>query len=278
MSPQRVTMTAEEVGRFFDEKGDALGDLLGGNIHFGYWLGPDDTSTFAEAGERLTDHMIEILAPRPGERILDLGSGRGRPAIRLARAANVRIVGVSISKRDVEVSNRLARSEGLADRVTFQHADAMDLPFEPGSFDAVWALESLLHMPDRLHVLRNIATVLKPGGRLVLCDLSGVTPATEEARDALDAVLRDWAVESVIGGDDYAKLVAEAGLDLKRLIDVSERTRYSSTRVVEMFEEAMKAQGIPVESVDLPMDLMEKSFAALEHMGYLILTAERPPA
>ncbi|MEV7966646.1 hypothetical protein AB0O34_11775 [Sphaerisporangium sp. NPDC088356] len=65
-------MAPEEVGRFFDEKGDVLGELLGGNIHFGYWLGPDDTSTFAEAGERLTDHMIEILAPKPGERVLGL--------------------------------------------------------------------------------------------------------------------------------------------------------------------------------------------------------------
>jgi hypothetical protein len=40
----------------------------------------------------------------------------------------------------------------------------------------------------------------------------------------------------------------------------------------------VKAQGIPVESVDLPMDLWEKSFAAFEHMGYLLLVAERPSA
>ncbi|MEU8266523.1 methyltransferase domain-containing protein [Sphaerisporangium sp. NPDC049002] len=269
-------MAPEEVGRFFDEKGDVLGELLGGNIHFGYWLGPDDTSTFAEAGERLTDHMIEILAPKPGERVLDLGCGRGRPAIRLAQAADVRIVGISVSKRDVEVSNALAQAEGVADRVAFQHGDAMDLPFEPGSFDAVWALESLLHMPDRLHVLKNIAAVLKPGGRLVLCDVSGATPATEEGREALAAILRDWAVESLIGADDYAALVADAGLTLTEIIDVSERTRYSPGKVVELFQKMVEAQGIPVDSVELPMDLWEKSFAAFEHMGYLLLAAERP--
>ncbi|MFC7385365.1 SAM-dependent methyltransferase [Sphaerisporangium rhizosphaerae] len=276
MNAQRVAMTTEDVGRFFDEKGDVLSELLGGNIHFGYWLGPDDPSTFAQAAERLTDHMIETLAPKPGERILDLGCGRGRPAVRLARAADVEIIGISVSRRDIQVSTELARAEGLQHRVSFTHADAMDLPFPPASFDAVWALESLLHMPDRLRVLKNIATVLRPGGRLVLCDVSGTTPTTTEAQEALQEVLRDWAVESLITPDEYATLIAEAGLELKQITDVGERTRYSPAKVVDMMRKMIEAQGIAVDSVDLPMDVWEKSFTAFEHMGYLLLTARRP--
>ncbi|GII77560.1 methyltransferase type 11 [Sphaerisporangium rufum] len=267
--------TAERVGRFFDEKGDVLGDLMGGNVHFGYWLGPDDDSTFAEAADRLTDHMIDMLRPRPGDRVLDLGCGRGRPAVRLAQAAEVEVVGISVSRRDVAAATALARAEGVADRVTFRYADAMNPPFTAGSFDRVWAVESMLYMPDRLQVLRNIAALLRPGGRLALCDISETPPETAEDRAVLEGILREWEVHSLARFDDYPRLIAAAGLRLTDIVDVSDRTRYSPDRVVELFQRLVAGSGIPVESVDLPMELWDRSFAAFERMGYLIAAAER---
>lgn len=270
MSTPRVKPTPEDVGKFYDEKGGALAKLMGGNIHYGYFNGPDDDTPFPQAAERLTDHMIEKLEGKPGQRVLDLGCGRGGPAVRLAQAVDVEILGVSISQGDVDDANELARSHGLADRVSFQQANAMDLPFEAESFDAVWALESIFHMPDRLQVLRNVTTVLKPGGRLVLTDVFGGTPETEEGRAALDRIFNVWSINSLADIDDYPRLVAEAGLTLREIIDVSDRTKYSLGKFLEL----MSGQA-PVGTVRTPMDSWNKTFNGLVQMGYLLLVAER---
>ena len=60
----------------------------------------------------------------------------------------------------------------MVKQLDFQLVNAMDMPFADETFDAVWALESLFHMPDRLQVLGEIARVLRPGGRLVLTDVT----------------------------------------------------------------------------------------------------------
>ncbi|MGQ0840043.1 SAM-dependent methyltransferase [Actinokineospora sp.] len=270
MNSPRVKPTPEDVGKFYDAKGGALAKLMGGNIHYGYFHGPDDDTPFPQAAERLTDHMIEKIEAKPGQRVLDLGCGRGKPAIRLADAVDVEIVGVSISQGDVDEANELARSSGLADRVAFQRANAMDLPFAAESFDAVWALESIFHMPDRLQVLRNVATVLKPGGRLVLTDVFGDTPDTTEGRAALDRIFDSWSITSLADFADYPRLLAEAGLEFREIIDVSDRTKYSLGKFLEL----LQGQA-PVGTVSTPMDTWNKTFGGLVQMGYLLLVAER---
>ncbi|HVK21229.1 MAG TPA: methyltransferase domain-containing protein [Actinokineospora sp.] len=273
----QTELTSADVGRFFDEKGDMLAALMGGNIHFAFWTGEDDDSTFAEATDRLTDHMIELLAAQPGERVLDLGCGRGRPAVRLALAVpDVRIVGISVSAKDIAAATELAAAAGVADRVRFEHADAMTLSFAADSFDAVWAVESLLHMPDRLTVLRGIAEVLRPGGRLALCDISVAEPDTEAGRAALAETLKGWMVHSLTDLDGYRALIADAGLTVTGAFDVSHRTRYSKAKVTELLAETAAASGLSFAEIDLPPEVWDQAFAVFEQMGYLAVTAERP--
>jgi SAM-dependent methyltransferase len=148
----------------------AMGSLLqmawGDNFHFGYWEGPGDTSSVEEATDRFTDLLVERLRVGPGDRVLDVGCGVGKPAVRLASATGATVLGITVSVEQVEQGNERARAAALSERVSFQYADAMDMPFEDGSFDAVLALESIMHM-DRPTVLREVARVLRPGGRWV---------------------------------------------------------------------------------------------------------------
>ncbi|WP_436493808.1 SAM-dependent methyltransferase [Actinokineospora sp. HUAS TT18] len=273
----QTDLTTADVGRFFDEKGDMLAELMGGNLHFAYWTGDDDDSSFAEATDRLTDHMVELLAARPGERVLDLGCGRGRPAVRLAQAVpDLRIVGISVSAKDIAAATELAAAAGVADRVRFEFADAMALPFAAGSFDAVWAVESLLHMPDRLTVLRGVAEVLRPGGRLALCDLSAAEPDTEAGKLALAQTLQGLMVHSLTDLDGYRALLADAGLRVTEAIDVSHRTRYSKAKVTELLTQTAAASGLDFAEIEMPPEMWDQAFAVFERVGYLAVTAERP--
>jgi cyclopropane fatty-acyl-phospholipid synthase-like methyltransferase len=277
MDTQRLIPTPEEVGLFYDRMGEVLAPLLGGTIHYGYWLGSDDNSSFAEAAERLTDVMIEKLDVGPGKLVLDLGCGMGRPAVRLARKTGAQIIGISVSANDVEKANQLARSEGLTDLVSFQRADAMDLPFPAESFDAVWALESMLHMPDRQHVLQQVSHVLRPGGQLVLSDIFQRMPVSEESWPVLDHLLATWKVTSLADLDDYPRMVRAVGLETRQLINVSEHTKYSFARMAEMFRRAAPEPTAQMEFMNNAVGSWQPR-AETAKVGYLIMVANRMEA
>lgn len=105
----------------------------------------------------LGDAVARLLAPRPGERILDLGCGDGTLTERLARSGAT-VVGVDAAHDMVEA----ARSRGLDARVL----DAHHLPFER-EFDAVFSNAALHWMLNHESVVAGIYRALKPGGRFV---------------------------------------------------------------------------------------------------------------
>jgi len=103
------------------------------------------------------------LAPR-GE-VLEVGSGPGRLAARLAQLApGVQITGVDISPEMVERANSLVARSGVAERVEFRVGDVASLPFPDASFDAVVSTFSLHHWQNPTKGLEEIYRVLRPGG------------------------------------------------------------------------------------------------------------------
>ncbi|MFD5085204.1 methyltransferase domain-containing protein [Kitasatospora sp. NPDC058201] len=212
-----------EVGRLYDRYTDLGSATLGESLHFGYWDSPDSLVPLAEATDRLTDLMTDRLNIGHGSRVLDLGCGTGAPGNRIALRTGAQVTGISVSGRQVERANALADRLGLADRARFEHADATDLPFAEASFDAVIALESIIHMPDRAHVLGQVARVLRPGGRLVLTDFFEREPIPENGRAAVDRYLREFLM-TMIQAEDYPPMLRRAGFRFEELTDISEPT------------------------------------------------------
>jgi cyclopropane fatty-acyl-phospholipid synthase-like methyltransferase len=206
---------------YYDIVGPVMQKLWDDNFHFGYWEGPGDTSTIGAATDRFTDLLIGRLAAAPGARVLDLGCGIGKPALRLARAAKVEVLGITVSRSQVEQANDRARQEGLADRVTFQVADGTDMPFAEDSFDAVLAFESILHM-DRGRALREVGRVLRPGGRLVATDLVE-RAAPEQVTQPANATFTPLPLLA-----RYPELLAENGLEPLELLDLTANTVHIS--------------------------------------------------
>jgi cyclopropane fatty-acyl-phospholipid synthase-like methyltransferase len=269
--------TPTEIGHGYDAFADLLDQIWGENLHHGYWSDTSDDESQEDATNRLTDKLSGLLTIRPGDRMLDLGCGIGEPALRLAAAHDIEVVGISISERQISRANDRVAAAGLADRLSFQFADAMDLPFPDESFDIVWALESMHHMPDRWHVLRQAARVLRPGGRMAIGDFLLVPGADGQKPDAARVHEASKGVLSVVDLEEYLANIHAAGLVPDATEDVSKHTRPSWGKAAVRFE-ALREQAEPhigAQQFDLTLSRFH-GFSAEPTLGYVLLTAHKP--
>ena len=129
---------------------------------------------------KLRNHLLGLIPWRGDERVLDVGCGRGLLLVAAAhRLTTGRAMGVdlwvphAITGNGPEAVLENAAIEGVSERVEVQNADARQLPFNDASFDVVvsnFVLHEMQTEADREKMVREIARVLKPGGRLALAD------------------------------------------------------------------------------------------------------------
>jgi protein-L-isoaspartate O-methyltransferase len=118
--------------------------------------------------------LREVLAPVAGERVLEIGPGTGYYTADLAEwiGPEGELEIFDIEREMLDHALRTARDRGR-ENVTATQGDATSLPYEGASFDAVVLVTVLGEIPDQDAALREIARVLRPGGRLVVGELIG---------------------------------------------------------------------------------------------------------
>ncbi len=118
----------------------------------------------------LTNRRLDaLLAARPGERVLEIGPGTGLQALHTASllGADGRLDIVDIQQPMLDHVMRRAAGKNIGPIVP-NKADARELPFDNGSFDAAYLVTVLGEIPDPAAAVREIGRVLRPGGRLVV--------------------------------------------------------------------------------------------------------------
>jgi arsenite methyltransferase len=119
---------------------------------------------------------IELLELREKDQVLDIGFGGGWSLVALAeRLPKGRVVGLDHSRDMIAAATHLVRERELQRRVRLYRGDLLRLPFADASFDRVLTVNTIYYWPDLSAPLRDIARVLKPGGRLVLAFRSPAT-------------------------------------------------------------------------------------------------------
>jgi demethylmenaquinone methyltransferase/2-methoxy-6-polyprenyl-1,4-benzoquinol methylase len=123
--------------------------------------------------QRWRARLIDAIAPRPGHRILDLATGTGDVALMLAGLhPEVTVVGLDPSGGMLDVARGKARRLGVHGQVELVQGDAERLPFEDDAFDGCMMAFGIRNVPDRPAALREMARVVRPGGRVAILELS----------------------------------------------------------------------------------------------------------
>ncbi|KJS63343.1 class I SAM-dependent methyltransferase [Streptomyces rubellomurinus] len=247
---------------------DAVAAILGDSYHPG--------------GLALTRHLARSLQLQPGMRVLDVAAGPGSTALLLAAEFGCEVVGVDLGERNVARAREAARQAGLADRVGFRTADAEQLPFEDRSFDAVVCECAFCTFPDKPTAARELARVLRPGGRAGITDIT-VTPGGLPP-DLTD--LAGWVacLADARPLEQYAELLAAAGLRT----GLAERHDDALRRMVEQIDARLRVHrmttagkaGSPLTGADihraLALTAQAQRAVAAGAAGYALLIADKP--
>lgn len=121
-----------------------------------------DGLTFPADERRRMQSVVRLTRARPGERVLDVGSGSGWLAKTLARRG-CRVVALDLSQRNL----RRILEDGSGVRTVF--GETARPPLASGAFDKVFAIEVVEHLTDPEEALRQMQRVLRPGGTLLVC-------------------------------------------------------------------------------------------------------------
>ncbi|CNF19633.1 ubiquinone/menaquinone biosynthesis methyltransferase [Mycobacterium tuberculosis] len=117
--------------------------------------------------------VVRALGARPGERILDLAAGTGSSSVPFAEAgAETVACDFSLGMLRVGVRRHGRGRPERVRRLSFVAGDALSLPFADGSFDAVTISFGLRNVADTGKALRELRRVARPGGRLLVCEVS----------------------------------------------------------------------------------------------------------
>ena len=206
--------------------------------------GPDFPEEFGHVSFVTLDQLRRMAAElrlEPGQTLVDVGCGRGGPALWMARETGARLVGVDFSSVAVQQATARAAELGLAGQARFVVGSFADTGLEADSADGAMSEDAIQYVPDKRAALAEAARILRPGGRLVFTAFE----LDPEHVVGLPALGTDPV-------DDYRPLLNAAGF------------------TIEVYEEA---PGWPEPVRTTYQALLDAKEALIKEMGELAATA-----
>lgn len=236
-SPERaeVEKLQKGIAELYDESSGVWEEIWGDHMHHGYYdPNYNKNNDNNDALTLLSDHrsaqirMIEESLRFAGvpedpmkrpKKVVDVGCGIGGSSRYIARKYEADCQGITLSPVQAQRAQALADAQGLADKVSFRVADALNQPFHDAQFDLVWSMESGEHMPDKAKFVNELARVAAPGATIIIVtwchrDLS---PSEESLRPEEKALLNKicdaYYLPAWCSTADYVKMLESLSLE-----------------------------------------------------------------
>jgi ubiquinone/menaquinone biosynthesis C-methylase UbiE len=192
-------------------------------------------------GRKATLELAERMNLQRQSEVLDIGSGLGGAARALAATYGCHVAGVDLTPAFCAAAEELSDWLGLAERVTFEQADATDLPFADDRFDAAMTIHAAMNIADKPAMYEEARRVLKPAGIFAVYDvLQG------EGGDVIFPVpwAREPSISHLATPQQMRRLLADAGFEI---LDEHDSTAESQEWFAQMIER-MAQSGPPAVS------------------------------
>jgi len=192
---------------------------------------------FHGSGLEATEDLAALVAVRPTDHLLDVGSGLGGPARWFARRFGCRVTGIDLTPEYCEIAQHFTRLLGLETRVRFQVGNALALPLDDGAFDGAYSMFVSMNIADKAKFYREIHRVLKSGGWVALSEI-----ARGETSDV--AYPTPWAATAeqsfLSTADDTRRELQSAGFEVEQVNNALQRALDFGARSRTMVEHGEK--------------------------------------
>ena len=228
---ERMRAKNASIEHYYDRHGWIYPLLWGNTIHWGRFATGQET--LAEAAEFWSDWTIELLNPKRGQRILDLGCGPATTDRRLITTRGVTVDAIDVS--EFQLRRAQAAAGDLVDRglLRLVKGDIASVVLEEGAYNGAISMAVFFHLRQRTSVFCNIRHALKPGARFVFDDL--VTWRSIPPREFQVAFGRFVNLEFE-QGRAYKKLLRDAGFQLLESFDVDHEVARTYMRLLDALD------------------------------------------
>ncbi|GLC72181.1 Tocopherol O-methyltransferase [Pleodorina starrii] len=206
------------IATFYDESSELWENMWGEHMHHGYYPKGAPPKSNQQAQVDMIEETLKVAGVTEVRSMVDVGCGIGGSSRYLSRRFGCRSAGITLSPKQAARANAISQAEGFGDKLHFQVGDALAQPFESGSFDLVWSMESGEHMPDKKQFVSELARVCAPGGSVIVVTWCHRVLAPGEAAlrpdeaALLDRICEAYYLPAWCSVEDYSKLFEAQGL------------------------------------------------------------------
>ena len=201
-------------------------------IHYGYW--DKNVKSFPQSLQRMNEVMAEAGRLKTGDVVLDAGCGVGGSSIFLASKIGCKVVGVSLSEKQIQQARQNAVSKNVSESVAFKAMDYCNTGFPNESFDAVWGCESICYADNKEEFIKEAFRLLKRGGKLIVAD-GFVIKYENNNEPVIRKWLDGWQVNYLETMKRFCDFMQRSGFNNIRFTDISTFTNNSSRRLYRFY-------------------------------------------
>ena len=199
-------------------------------LHYGFW--DKGTRKLSDAVENTNRFVSELLDLQKNDYVLDAGCGVGRSSFFMAENSGAKIMGITLSSKQIKQAREDAKKLHLGKLVSFEKMDFNNTRFKDGSFTKIFSLEGTCYARNKLDFLREAHRLLTKGGKISIVDgFLTKKSLSEKEREIYDKCLLGWKGDNLPLKDDFLSDLEKVGLKNIRFYDKTHEVLPSSRRM-----------------------------------------------
>jgi cyclopropane fatty-acyl-phospholipid synthase-like methyltransferase len=198
-------------------------------MHYGLW--DIDTQSIHEALLNENEYIGRDLDIKDTDTILDAGCGVGGTSIWMAEKFGSKVIGINIVEKQIKLANKYAKERKIDNLVCFVLGDYCNTKLPDGSFDKIFALESVCHTPDKEVFVKEVFRLLKPGGKFCIYDYFINKLDNDDDKRNYKTFCSGWAMSNLAKKTEFEQYLYKNNFEHIKFTDLTTKALKSSKRI-----------------------------------------------